>query len=167
MFGVNNFTQKLQLFSICGSIDLWVLLFLCKTHWGGIHMTSELRGKGRLHAFGPDKGGGGPKCRNKCKQTSYVHSPYGIINSSLCAWRTNPLDSRSSLFPPLAICRHRGDALHLVRGAALAQRLLPLLLLQDLHGRKGLHHRQRGHPLPGVRQEEAHGRRRRAVGRQG
>ena len=42
-------------------------------------MTSELRGKGRLHVFGPDKGGGGPKCRNKCKQTSYVHSPCGII----------------------------------------------------------------------------------------
>ena len=59
--------------------------------------------------------------------------------------------------------RYRRHEVHLIRGPPLAQRLLPLLLLQDLHGRKGLHHRQRGHPLPGVRQEEAHGRRRRAV----
>ena len=72
--------------------------------------------------------------------------------------------------PPRIERRHRRHPLHIVRGPALAQRLLPLLLLQDLHGRQGLHHRQRGHPLPGVRQEAPHGRRRRAVdifGREG
>lgn len=75
---------------------------------------------------------------------------------------TNLPEAQNCPLAPLSI-RHRGHALHLVRGPALAQRLLPLLLLQDLHGRQGVHHRQRGHPLPRVRQEEAHGRRRRAV----
>jgi len=59
--------------------------------------------------------------------------------------------------------RHRRHQVHLVRGPALAQRLLHLLELQEQHGRQGLHHGRRGHHLPRVRQEEADGRHRGAV----
>ena len=54
--------------------------------------------------------------------------------------------------------RYRRHEVHFIWGPSLAQRLLHLLQLQELYGGQGLHHRRRGHHLPGVRQEEAHGR---------
>ena len=54
--------------------------------------------------------------------------------------------------------RYRRHEVHFIRGPPLAQRLFHLLELQELNGGQGLHHGRRGHHLPGVRQEEAHGR---------
>ena len=54
--------------------------------------------------------------------------------------------------------RYRRHEVHFIWGPSLAQRLLHLLQLQELYGGQGLHHGRWGHHLPGVRQEEAHGR---------
>lgn len=55
----------------------------------------------------------------------------------------------------LSLIRHRRHALHLVRGAALASRLLCVRQLQDQPGGTRLHHRRTRHSVPRLCQAEA------------